>query len=581
MKTKLKKAVLSGNEAIARGAYEAGLAVVSSYPGTPSTEITEYLAKYDEVYSEWATNEAVAMEVALGASLAGVRAMAAFKHVGLNVAADPLMTSAYTGINGGLVLVVADDPNSYSSQNEQDSRHYARMAKLPMLEPADSSEAYLYTKRAYELSEEYGTPVFLRSVTRLSHSLSIVKTEERHAPKPVAYVRDTVKWVMTPVNSRVRHKVLEKRIKKLVAESEQMVEEFINSNEIGIVTSGIPFQYVREALPDASVLKLGMVWPLPMAKISDFAAKVKKLYVIEELDPLIETEIRAAGINVEYLERSVIGELSVEAVEELFGIKRRTNQPLEDAIPVRLPNMCAGCSHRGFFYAVSRMKLTVTGDIGCYTLGYMPPLSVNDTTVCMGASVSMAHGFDKGSKGANTKNSIGVIGDSTFLHSGVGGLINSVFNGGHSTVVILDNRITGMTGHQANAASGYNIKGEPSNKLDFEALCRAIGVNHIQVVDPFDVEACTIALKEALNKEEVSVIITNRPCIFVDKEAIKTPYVVMGECSGCKACLRLGCPAISWDNEKKVAVIDEIQCTGCGLCPKVCRFSAIEQVKSV
>jgi indolepyruvate ferredoxin oxidoreductase alpha subunit len=569
------KSVLSGNEAFARGAYEAAVKLVSSYPGTPSTEITENLAKYDGFHVEWAVNEKVALEVALGASMSGARALTAMKHVGLNVAADPLMTASYTGVNGGLVIIVADDPNMYSSQNEQDSRHYARSSKLPMLEPSDSAEARVSVLNAFQISEEYGCPVLVRSVTRVSHSLSVVETGERTEIQPIEFQKDPLRWVMTPVNARARHKIVEERLVKLRELSGKFAEEYINGREIGIITSGASFNYVMEAMPEASALKLGMIWPLPIAKIKEFAGKVDKLYVVEELDSVIETELLAAGISIMPLQRDFCGELSVDKVMELFGKKLPETKPLTGSLPLRLPNMCAGCSHRGIFFALNKLKLTVLGDIGCYTLGYMPPLSVIDSCICMGASASMAHGFDRGTGGLKAKHSVGILGDSTFLHTGFNGLISTVYNQGVSTLIILDNRITGMTGHQPNPGSGFNIRGMPAPKLDLEALCRAIGVKYVRKVDPFDPDLCVQALKEETAREDVSVIIAERSCIFIDKAAVKSPYEINAECSGCKMCLRLGCPAISWNTEKRKALISEAQCTGCGLCPKVCKFDAI------
>lgn len=570
--------VLSGNEALARGAHDAGVYVVSSYPGTPSTEITEYAAKYNDMYVEWATNEKVATEVAIGASLAGVRSLTAMKHVGLNVAADPIMTSSYTGVNGGMVVIVADDPNMYSSQNEQDSRHYARMSKLPMMEPSDSQEAYDYIRVAYDISQRYSCPVFVRSTTRVSHSMSVVNTGERTAIEVKEYQKDPLRWVMTPVNARARHKVVEERLNSLAVEADNFITLHNAGKSELVITSGVVYQYAAEALQDKSILKLGMIWPLPVDKIKEISAGYKKVYVLEELDRIIETELKAAGLIIEDLHRPVTGELCVDSVRSLFTGKSPELTVIE-GLPMRPPNMCAGCSHRGIYYAISRLKLAVTGDIGCYTLGYMPPLSAVDSCVCMGASVSMAHGFDRGSKGERAKRAVGVIGDSTFLHTGINGLINSVYNQGVSTIVIVDNRITGMTGHQPNPASGMSIKGTPAPKLDIETLCRAVGVKYVVKVDPFDVEKCMQVLKEETAREEVSVIITDRPCIFADKGAIKPPYEIsVDNCSGCKMCLRLGCPAISWDEQNRHAVIDAGQCTGCGLCPKVCRFGAITQI---
>lgn len=575
------KKVLSGNEAFARAAYEAGVGVVSSYPGTPSTEITENTAKYKEIYSEWATNEKVGMEVAIGASLGGKRAMTCMKHVGLNVAADPLMTVSYTGVNAGLVVVVADDPNMYSSQNEQDSRHYARFGKMPMFEPCDSNEAKQFTKDAFELSEEYCTPFLLRSTTRLSHTQTVVDIEDRKEAPLRTPENNIAKWVMIPANARKKHVFVENRLAMLteLAEGDRYNKITFNDKKIGVVCSGIAYTYVKEALPNASVLKLDLVWPLPMKKIADFAAQVEKLYVVEELDKFFETEIKAAGIKVEELNRSLCGELSVDAVRELFGLPTQ-DADVDTTLPFRPPNMCPGCSHRGMFYAISRLKLFVTGDIGCYTLGLLPPLQAINTTVCMGASIGMAHGLDKASDGMSQK-SVAVIGDSTFLHTGVSSLINTVYNQGHSTVVILDNTITGMTGHQQNAGSGKDIHGDPiPYKIDFATLCKAIGVKeeNIRVVDPFDINATMEVLKEETSKPEPSVIITNKPCIFADRTVIEVPYFIHEDkCSGCKMCTKLGCPAIIWDAQKRVAKIDENLCTGCHLCIKVCKFGAIEQ----
>ena len=573
------KKVLSGNEAFARGAYEAGADLVSSYPGTPSTEITENIKQYKEIYCEWATNEKVATEVAIGASLAGKRSMTCMKHVGLNVASDPVMTLSYTGVNGGLVVIVADDPNMYSSQNEQDSRHYARLAKIPMLEPSDSNEAKDFVVRAFEISEKFCTPVFIRSVTRLSHSNTVVELKDRLQVEPKEFENNISKWVMVPGNARKRHVIVEKRLKDLEkynCESDLTVEE-LNSEEIGIVCSGIPYQYVKQAMPEASVLKLGMVYPLPIKKIKEFAKKVKKLYVVEELDPFIEHELLAHKVRVRKLKRSVLGELSVEKVKELFG--KKVEQGAEQIeLPARPPNMCPGCSHRGIFYAINKLKLFSSGDIGCYTLGLLPPLSAINSTVCMGASVSMAHGIDKATNGEQARKSVAVIGDSTFLHTGINGLINMVFNSGTSTVIILDNRITGMTGHQPNPGSGYDIRGNETTQINFAALCLAVGVKHVKVVDPFDIDECVRVLKEETQREEVSVIITNKPCIFADKTVIQAPFFIDADkCTGCKACTKLGCPAILWDNDKRLAYIDESLCTGCDLCPKVCRFDAIHQ----
>lgn len=574
------KVLMSGNEATARGAFEAGVRVVSSYPGTPSSEITDYVKNYKEIYCEWATNEKVALEVSIGASLAGKRSMTCMKHVGLNVAADPLMTLSYTGVNGGLVVLVADDPNMFSSQNEQDSRNYARFAKVPMLEPSDSNEAKEFVKKAFEISEKFCTPVIVRSVTRLSHSMSVVNCKEPEQVKEFELDKNISKWVMVPANARLRHIFVEERLVNLMGfnNSSDFVKEEYISSEVGIITSGIPYQYVKEALPEASVLKLGMIWPLPLERVKEFAKKVKKLYVVEELDKIIENELKAQGIKLSKLNRAPIGELSVDKVKELFKKGQKNKPSTVENLPNRPPNMCAGCSHRGIFYAINRLKLFAAGDIGCYTLGLLPPLSAIHSTLCMGASISMAHGIDKASGGKYSKNSVAVIGDSTFLHTGINGLLNAVYNKGCSTLIILDNRITGMTGHQPNPGTGITIRGEAAPKVNFEMLCRAFGVKNVSVVDPFDVDECMRVLKEETQKDEVSVIITNRPCIFADRTVIASPYYVEKDrCTGCTACTRLGCPAILWDSKVKQAYIDESLCTGCGLCPKVCRFDAILQ----
>jgi len=574
------KKVLSGNEAIARGAYEAGIGLVSSYPGTPSTEITENVAQYETIYSEWATNEKVGLEVAIGGSLGGKRSMSCMKHVGLNVASDPLMTLSYTGINAGLVLVVADDPNMFSSQNEQDSRHYARFAKVPMLEPGDSQEAKDFIKEAAEISEKFSTPTLVRSCTRLSHSKSVVELKDPVKAPAFAPENDISKWVMVPANARVKHKVVENRLKKLVefANKSELNRVEMNDRKIGIICSGVVYHYVKEAMPEASVLKLGMVWPLPLQKIQEFEKDVEELYVVEELDTIIETELIAAGVDVKSLDRNVCGELSVDEVKRLFGKEVAEADSGEVKLPGRPPNMCPGCSHRGMFYAISKLKLFSCGDIGCYTLGLLPPLNAINTTVCMGASISMAHGLDKATNGDMAKKSVAVIGDSTFFHTGINGLVNTVFNKGFSTIVILDNRITGMTGHQANPGSGFTLDGTEAPAIDFKKLMEAIGVKNVRSVDPFNVDECLEALKEETEKDEPSVIITDKPCIFYDRSVMQPPfYVNADDCCGCTVCTKLGCPAILWDAENKKASIDETLCTGCTLCQNVCRFGAILQ----
>lgn len=574
------KRILSGNNAFARGAYEAGVSFVSSYPGTPSTEITEFIAEYGDIACEWATNEKVGAEAALGASLAGRRSMTCMKHVGLNLASEPLMTGSYTGVNAGFVIIVADDPNMFSSQNEQDSRNYARFAKVPMLEPSDSAEAKDCLKLAFDISEEFCTPVIVRSVTRLSHSMAPVELEEPLPKTEKEFEKNIEKWVMVPANARKRHRIVEERLAKLKELAGKHIQIDKGTADYGIVCSGVAYQYVKEAMPEAHVMKLAFAYPLPFDKINEFASSVKKLYVVEELDPIFETEIKAAGITVEPLERDICGELSQDKVAELFGkapLRRRVFETPEN-LPIRPPNLCPGCSHRGLFYAISKLKLFAFGDIGCYTLGLLPPLSAVNTTVCMGAGVTMAHGADIATKHEAAKRSVAIIGDSTFLHTGIPGLINSAYNGGASTIIILDNRITGMTGHQPNAASGFNIKGEPANAIDFSKLCEAMGVKRISVVDPFDVDQCIKVLKEETAADEVSVIITNKPCLFADKSVVKPSFhIVETECTGCKVCTRLGCPAILWDPVKRKASIDKSMCTGCDLCIKVCRFGAIHE----
>ena len=574
----IMKQLLIGNAAVARGLYEAGCSVISSYPGTPSTEITEFAAKNDEIYCEWAPNEKVAMEVSFGASLHGVRSCCAMKHVGLNVAADPLFTLSYTGVNGGLVICVADDPGMHSSQNEQDSRHYAIGAKVPMLEPADSSEAYEFAKAAFELSEKYDTPVLLRMCTRIAHSQSIVETGERGEVKNIPYEKNGEKYIMMPGNAKKRHPVVEERTKKLTELAENCAFNKIemNGSEIGIITSGTCYQYVKEVFGDSvSVYKLGMVNPLPEKSLRGFAASVKKLYVVEELDPIIENHCKALGLSVEGKSMfSMLGEFSQETVAEAFGHEKPGTYENKTPIPVRPPMMCAGCPHRGMYYFPSKNHITVLGDIGCYTLGAQAPLFALDSTLCMGASVSGLHGFNKAGGSESEAKSVCVIGDSTFMHSGVTGLINIAYNGSNSTVIILDNSITGMTGHQQNPTTGYNIKGDPAGKIDLESLCRAVGINRIRVVDPYDLEACEKALREELAANEPSVIISRRPCVLLKYVKPKTPLVVDREkCKGCKKCMKFGCPAISMHNGK--AAIDKTLCVGCEVCVQLCGFGAI------
>lgn len=572
------KELLIGNAAVARGLYEAGCSIVSSYPGTPSTEITEFAAKYDEMYCEWAPNEKVAMEVAFGASLRGKRACCAMKHVGLNVAADPLFTLSYTGVTGGLVICVADDPGMHSSQNEQDSRNYAKASKVPMLEPSDSAEALAFTKLAFELSEEFDTPVFIKMCTRVAHSQSIVETSERVMPEEKPYEKNPQKYIMMPANAKKRHPFVEERCLKLTeyADTADINFEEKGTSGIGIITSGTCYQYVKEVFGDeASILKLGMVYPLPTERIKSFAKNVDKLYVVEELDGFIETHVKAMGIDCVGKELfSNIGELSASVIAEKFGRELPGYITVESEIPMRPPVMCAGCPHRGMYYVLSKNKITVLGDIGCYTLGAQQPLNALDSTLCMGASVSGLHGFNKaGGEGTEGK-TVCVIGDSTFMHSGITGLVNISYNASNSTVIILDNSITGMTGHQQNPTTGYNIKGDPAAKVDLETLCRAVGINRVRVVDPYNLAECDAVLKEELAAAEPSVIISRRPCVLLKSVKIKPSLKVeKDKCKNCKMCMKLGCPAISIHDGK--ADIDETLCVGCGVCTQMCKFDAI------
>lgn len=573
------KKLMLGNAAFARGLYEAGVTVVSSYPGTPSTEITECAAEYDEIYAEWAPNEKVAMEVALGASIAGSRSFCGMKHVGLNVAADPLYTASYTGVNGGMVIAVADDPGMHSSQNEQDSRHHAIASKVLMVEPSDSSECKDFVKTSFELSEEYDVPVIVRMCTRVAHSQSAVELCDRVVPPQKEYIKNPQKYVMMPAFARGRHVFVEERTKKLIeyAEKSPLNKVIDNGGEIGIITSGISYQYAREAMGDkASYLKLGVVNPLPVELIKDFCAKYKKVYVIEELDDIIETHCKKLGLDVVGKELfGYIGEFSQAVVaEKLLGVKAESTA-FDGNVPVRPPVMCAGCPHRGLFYCLSKNKVTVSGDIGCYTLGASAPLSAMDTTICMGASISTLHGFNKARGEEAEKSTVAVIGDSTFMHSGMTGLVNIAYNSTNSTVIILDNSITGMTGHQQNPTTGKNLKGDPAAAVNLEELCKAIGIKRVRVVDPYNLAETEAAIKEELAAPEASVIISRRPCALLKyvkhKPALK---VVNDKCKGCKMCLKLGCPAISVRDGK--AVIDRTQCVGCGICAEVCKFGAIE-----
>ena len=575
------KELMLGNKGIARGLYEGGCSIISSYPGTPSTEITEEAAKYDEIYCEWAPNEKVALEVAHGATLGGRRAACAMKHVGLNVAADPLFTISYQGLNAGLVIFVADDPGMHSSQNEQDSRHYAIAAKVPMLEPSDSDEARRYVKEAYRISEKYNTPVLVKMCTRVAHSQSIVETEERVLPDQVPYVKDPTKVMMTK-NSRDAHVRVEQRTKDLIeyAETSDINRIEWGDTSVGIITSSTSYQYAKEVFGDkASVLKLGMIYPLPSKLILDFASKVDKLIVLEELDPIIENHVKVLGLQPIGKETfPICGEFSQNLVRECMGEEAKKGVKLEDEIPGRPPVMCAGCPHRGIFYTLKKNKCMVYGDIGCYTLGAIAPLNSMDLNVCMGASCSGLHGFNLAMGKAGEKHSVGVIGDSTFMHSGMTGICDISYNMTNSTVIILDNSITGMTGHQQNPTTGKNLRGEPAGKVNLEALCRALGFNRVRVVDPYNLQECDTVLKEELEAEEPSIIISRRPCVMIKGTVHRPPLKPeVDKCVGCKACMQIGCPAISV-RDKKV-VIDETLCIDCGVCSQMCKFGALNHVE--
>ncbi len=572
------KMLMLGNEAVARGLFEAGCSFVSSYPGTPSTEITEAIAKYPEVYAEWAPNEKVAMESAFGASLAGKRTFCGMKHVGLNVAADPLFTIAYTGVNGGMVIGVADDAGMHSSQNEQDSRHYAKAAKIPMLEPADSAEALAMAKLAYDLSEQFDTPVLLKMCTRVSHSQSVVEPGARIEVSKT-YEKTPQKYIMMPGNAKKRHPIVEERTAKLVEWAETCeINRLENGADksMGIITSSTSYQYVKEVCGDQyPVLKLGMIWPMPVQKIRDLAALVDKLVVVEELDGFIEEHCRNLGLEVIGKDKfSCIDELSQNKVAAGLDKCVAQGQKLDEAIPARPPVMCAGCPHRGLFYTLAKNKVTALGDIGCYTLGAVPPLGALDTTICMGASISGLHGFTKAGGGK----AVAVIGDSTFMHSGVTGLINAAYNESDSTIIIVDNSITGMTGHQQNPTTGFNLKGDPCTKIDLETLCKAVGIRRVRVVDPYNLAQCDEALKEELAADEPSVIISRRPCALLKYVKHNKPVVIdPNKCVGCKSCMKIGCPAISMVDGK--AKIDNTLCTGCGVCGQLCKLGAISAAK--
>ena len=572
------KELMLGNKAVARGLYEAGCKVISSYPGTPSTEITEEAAAYNEIYCEWAPNEKVALEVAHGATLGGVRAACAMKHVGLNVAADPLFTISYQGLNAGLVVCVADDPGMHSSQNEQDSRHYAIAAKLPMLEPSASEESRVIVKKAFEMSEKFNTPVLLKMVTRVAHSQSIVDTEERVEPDRVPYVKDPAKVMMT-LNSRNAHISVEERTMALIenAESTELNrDELGEDTSVGIITDSTSYQYAREVLGDkVSILKLGMINPLPEKLIKDFAQKVDKVSVLEELDPIIENHCKQLGIKVAGKDTfPICGEFSQNLVRKCLGMKEPEHITIEENVPARPPVMCAGCPHRGIFYILKKKKCMVYGDIGCYTLGAVAPLNAMDLNVCMGASCSGLHGFNKAIGEEAESNSVGVIGDSTFIHSGMTGITDISYNMSNSTVIILDNSITGMTGHQQNPTTGKNLRGEPAGKVDLEALCRALGFNRVRVVDPYDLKAVEEAVTEELAAKEPSIIISRRPCVMIKGTVHKPPISVdESKCVGCKQCMSIGCPAIAVKDKK--AHIDPTLCIGCKVCSQMCKFEAI------
>lgn len=576
------KTLMLGNEAAARGLYEAGCAMVSSYPGTPSTEITEFAAKYEEIYAEWAPNEKVAMEAAFGAALAGRRSFCGMKHVGLNVAADPLFTISYTGVNAGMVIGVADDAGMHSSQNEQDSRHYAMAAKLPMLEPADSAEALAFAKLAYAISEQFDTPVLLKMCTRVAHAQSLVETSPRQEPPQKPYVKNPQKYIMMPGYAKRRHPVVEERLEALRQYAETTPAnrwEKGSCNDIGIITHSTSYQYVKEACGDKyPVLKLGMSYPMPDQLIKDFAASVKLLVVVEELDGFIEAHCRSLGLALcgkDYF--PPIDEFSQNLVAAKLGLPVPSGKALDAQIPPRPPVMCAGCPHRGLFYTLAKQKLTVMGDIGCYTLGAVAPLNAIDAVVCMGASISGLHGFNK-AQGAPDGKVVAVIGDSTFMHSGMTGLVNVAYNASNSTVIILDNSITGMTGHQQNPTTGYNLKGDPAAKVDLVALCKAIGIPRVRVVDPYDLKQCDTVIKEEVAAEEPSVIISRRPCALLKYVKHKAPLTVDREaCKSCRMCMKIGCPAISMQDGK--AMIDNTLCTGCGVCEQLCNFGALKASK--
>ena len=576
-----EKVIMLGNEAIARGAYEAGVKVSAAYPGTPSTEISENLVNYkDSLYCEWSPNEKVATEVAIGASVSGVRAMSCMKHVGFNVAADPTYTVSYMGVNGGLVIVVADDPGLYSSQNEQDTRMVARAAQLPVIEPSDSAEAKEFIKIAFDLSEQFDRPFVYRTTTRLAHSQGLVELNERKEIEDKPYEKNIRKNVMMPGNAKLRHVEIEKRNQELAEAANTLPINRVEMNDtkIGVITSGIPYQYVKEALPEASVLKLGLVNPLPRKLIEDFASKVDTLYVIEELDPVIETQVKSWGIKAIGKEIfTVQGEYSANMIRQAI-LKEELDLSKPAEAPGRPPILCPGCPHRGVYYVLNKLKIHAAGDIGCYTLGAVAPLSVVDTTICMGASISSLHGMEKAKGKEYIKNWVAVIGDSTFLHTGVNSLMNMMYNKATGTVIILDNSTTGMTGHQDHAATGKTLQGDPTYAIDIPALCRAIGVKNVVEVNARDIQAVEKVVKEEIAKDEVSVIITKTPCVLLDKSKKPLYQTHTDKCKKCGMCMKPGCPAMTKNADGTIS-IDDTMCTGCGLCASLCKFDAIELVK--
>ena len=582
----MARKIMLGNEAFARGAWEAGVRVASSYPGTPSTEVTETLSKCgDEIHVEWAPNEKVGVEVAFGASVGGARALSCMKHVGLNVAADPFFTAAYNGVNGGFVVLVADDNGCHSSQNEQDSRYHGRAAGVPVLEPADPQECKDFMKLAYDMSEKYDTLILMKSNTRISHSRGIVEEEDRIEREVIPYEKNFRKYVSMPAMARRLHVEQEKRLNRIAEDASQLMaggqplnRVEMNDPEIGIVTSGICYQYVKEALPEASVFKMGLINPMPLKDIADFASKVKKLYVIEEGNPFFEEQIRAAGIAVHGGKElfTIQGEYSVNMIRKAMGKPIPETALKEEVAPApgRPPLLCAGCPHKGLFYVLSKLKTTVMGDIGCYTLAALAPTNAIDTCLCMGGSIGMEHGFEKAT--GDSKNLVAVLGDSTFLHSGITGLLNMVYNEAKGTVIILDNRITGMTGHQQNPGSGKNAKGEMAPAVNFEELVKALGVKNVTVIDPFEVKELEAVIKRETDRDELSVIITRRPCVMITKQE-GTPNVITDNCKNCRQCMKVGCPAIEMKDGRPYIVTTS--CVGCGLCTRVCPFDAIKSLK--